>query len=150
MDYFEKSFDGKKSYHLGEDSISVKGTVFLTSNYESEIKFADLTSNTETLYIRSKSFFSALWMALVGFITPVVLIEAFHLSFTDHSVILFNIFGVSGVLMMLATYKKIKHVQFRNSNGIPILAVGKSGPDKGKFDEFIEVIKSKIVEKNIT
>jgi len=144
MDYTEITFDSKKTYHLEPDTITVKGTVFLSSNFESTMSLNDINSTIETLFIRSKIFFSGLWLLIACYLIATILVEALKLNISNFAVLMFYFLAFTGFILMLATFKKIKHIQFRNTSGIPVLAIAKSGPMVDYFEKFITQIRNNI------
>jgi len=96
MEYLERTFNGKKTFLLKETSILVQGTNFLSSEFEIEIPFSELNPATEKLKIRSKPFFSGLWLALISFFINTVLIEVLGKKTLENPVPMFYLITVSG------------------------------------------------------
>ena len=137
MDYEEKTFDGKRHYILSDTNITVKGKVFLSSDFDVTIDLKTLNPNYEKHWIRSGSFNQGITMALVFIIGASIIRQLFELSLWDSPVPFLYLLGFCGVLLMAVTFKKIEYACFNNSSGTQVLGIARAGKRKSEFNDFI-------------
>jgi len=142
--YSEVRFDGKRSFQLFADRVVVRGSVTLTSDFDTSIPLASLQVEPTRLHIRHRVFVGGLWIATVSSILVAILVGGFHFSFLDWPVWLPAGFGVMGLLFMAATVRKVEFVQFKSNAGVTVLDIARSGKDASRFDSFIETLRSQI------
>ncbi len=142
--YREQRFDGKRLFELFPDRVRIRGSVQLVSEFETSIPLSTLVSNPTHLRLRNKSFWHGLWILLIAFVLEVLLVTSFHVSPESFSLVLIGCIGMSGLVLMLATARKIEFVVFANTTGVPILDFARSGPDKGKLDSFVHLVTNHI------
>ncbi len=141
--YSEVSFEGSRSFTLFPDKIVVRGKLTLVSEFETSIALTSIEPHPDKLLIRNKSFTHGLWMTIVSSMLASILGSGFRLSFTSYAPVVFCT-GISGVGLMLATFRKVEFFQFKNNSGTTILDLARSGKSAAKLDSFIEALTKQI------
>jgi len=75
-----------------------------------------------------------------------VLVSGFHMSFATFAPGLVACIGMSGVMLMLATFRKVEFVRFKNDSGIVILDIARSGKSAAQLDSFVDALTKQIRE----
>lgn len=144
MTYSEQRFDGKRTFQLFPDRVVVRGAETLSSDYDQTIPLATLTPEATTMRYRHPQANSAVWMMAVSMAGLFVLMGYFKMPVEATPVVFTAGLGVIGLLLGVATYKKVEFVIFRTDAGVDVLSVARSGKHAGEFDTFIEAIRRQI------
>ena len=144
MTYSEQRFDGKRTFQLFPDRVVVRGAETLSSDYEQTIPVATLTPETTTIRYRHPQASSAFWMMAVSMAGLFVLMGYFHMPIEATPVVITAGLGVIGLLLAVATYKKVEFVVFRSDAGVDVLSVARSGKQVGTFNAFVEGLRRQI------
>jgi hypothetical protein len=140
--YLETRFSGRRRFELHPDKICIQGKTFLISDFDISVKLKDLDPNYQRLRVREKAFVSGIWLIIVPLITAEILHSAFKVSFENPVMGLMFCFSVCGAVTCVATFRKVEFYQFKNSSGIAVLDIARSGKDKKHFDKFVEQLVS--------
>jgi hypothetical protein len=138
--YDEVRFDGRRTFTLLPDRILIRGRQTLQSEFETGIPLTTLDPNPDKLWVRHRSFIAGMVLAVVGFMGCTILVSGFHMSFTEFAPGMLAGVGASGVMLMLATYRKVEFIRFKNDAGIVLLDVARSGKNAAEFDSFVDAI----------
>lgn len=144
--YSEVRFDGSRTFTLLPDRIVVRGKQSLQSEFEMTIPLKTLDSSPDTLRFRNQMFTGAMWGAVVSFVGCTVLVSGFHMSFATSPPVLVGGIGVSSIIVMLATFRKVEFIRFKNDDGIVILDIARSGKSAAQLDSFIDALTKQIRE----
>jgi hypothetical protein len=142
--YREVLFEGRRVFELRPDSVHVVGRVFLQSDFELTVPLAQLRPDYQVLRERSRSFWNGLGIMLFGAIGAELLVEGFQFDRFGYVPVLLALAGLSGILLSLATVRKTEYAVFTSDPGLPVLTVGRSGPDRDRFDQFVGLLVSQI------
>ena len=142
--YSEVRFEGSRTFTLLPDKIMIRGKHSLQSEFETDIPLTTLNPNPGKLRIRNPNFTSGMWLAIASFIGCSILIRGFHMTFATFAPDLLAFLGITGVMFMLATYRKVEFVRFKNDGGIVILDIARAGKNAGQFDSFIDALTQQI------
>ena len=142
--YSEVRFEGSRTFTLLSDKIIVRGKQSLQSEFETGIPLTTLDPNPDKLRFRNQIFTSGMWIAIVSFVGCSILISGFHMTFATFAPGLVACVGMSGVMLMLATYRKVEFVRFKNDGGIVILDIARAGKSASQLDSFIDALTKQI------
>ena len=142
--YSEVRFEGSRTFTLLPDKISIRGKQSLTSEFETTIPLASLVPPPDRLWLRNSSFTAGLWLTVISFVASSVLISAFRMSFATFAPGLLVCIGLGGVILMLATFRKVEFVRFKNDGGIVILDIARAGKNAAQLDSFIDALTKQI------
>ena len=142
--YFEQRFDGKRMFTLFPDAIDVRGSVALTSEFELRIPLSSLDPNYTKLRCRNRGFNGGMWMLSASIFACTVLVSGFQLPWISASTGLATCMGMAGLLLSLATCRKVEFVQFRSQAGVTALDLARSGPQRDQLDGFVETLVRQI------
>lgn len=145
--YQEKRFSGRRVFTLFSDKIHVRGKDFLEKDFDLTIELVTLSPLCQKLWIRDKMFWAGIILVGIPAIMAKILMSAFGIEWSNEAVGLMFALAISGVLLCLATVRKVEFCSFSNNHGIPTLAIAKSGKQKEDFGTFIERLVSAI--KNV-
>lgn len=141
--YTEARFDGKRTFHLFEDKVIVRGKATLGGDFETAIPLASLTPSFARLRSRHRAFFGGIWI-MVGSSILAYVVGAISQKNSSEVVGFFCALGIAGLVLLLATAKKVEWVQFNTDAGVTVLTIARAGKEKDKFDSFVEALTSQI------
>ena len=144
--YTEVRFEGSRTFALFPDKVVVRGKQSLQSEFETAVALKALDPSPDSLRFRSPLFTWGMWVALVGFVMCATLVSGFQMSFASLPPGLMACIGMSGVLLMWATFRKVEYARFKNDGGIVILDIARAGKGAGQFDAFVGMLTRQITE----
>ena len=150
MNYAEKTFEGKREYHLDKQELRVEGKEFLFSDYQTTVQLSELNPDFERIRIRIGSFYAGIGTCLLFFIAASVLSELFKVDALSRPISMLYSLSLCGALMALVTFRKIEYVRVRSKYGIPIIAIAKAGKRKDEFEHFIGCLRNNIENQGKT
>jgi hypothetical protein len=138
--YSETRFSGKRDFKLYPDEIRVIGKVFLQKDFDVNIELKNLNPNYEKVKIREKGFMAGMYLIILPLIIKFILISAFNVKIDNPAIGFMVILAISGGILCIATFRKIEFYVFKNSFGVNILDIARSGKEKHNFDKYVEQI----------
>jgi len=142
--YFEQRFDGKRTFTLLPDVIVVSGSQTLSSEFEFRIALDSLDPNYMKVRCRNRSFSSGLWMLSASMLVCTILVSGFQIPWVSAATGMIACMGMAGLLLSLATCRKVEFIQFRTQAGHTVLDLSRSGPQRDQFDGFVEALVKQI------
>lgn len=142
--YYERRFDGKRTFTLLADAVVVSGSATLTSEFQVRVPLSSLDPNYSMLRLRHRIFWAGLWMVVVSFFAWTTLVSGLHMSWGTLPPILAANFGIGGLLLCLATGRKVEFIRFTTLAGVVALDLARSGPERDKLDGFIDALTKQI------
>jgi hypothetical protein len=142
--YSEVRFDGARTFTLLPDRVMIRGKQWPQSEFEMTVALKLLDPIPDRLWYRNQHFTWGMWMAIAGFTACTVSIRGLHLTFAALAPGLLATLGMTGVLLMLATRRKVEFVCFKNDSGIVILNLARAGKSAGQLDAFIAALTQQI------
>ena len=103
-----------------------------------------LDRKPDKIRFRSPISHAGLLIAVVAFVACSILVSGFHMSFATFPPLLLACIGVSGIMLMLATYRKVEFVRFKNDSGIVVLDIARSAKKATLADSFIDALTTQI------
>jgi len=147
--YKEMRFRGRRVFTLFIDRIHVHGKVFFEKDFDLTIELIKLNPVCQKLWIRDQMFWVGMLLTVIPAIVAEILVSAFGIEWSNKAVGLMFCLAISGVLLCLATVRKVEFFCFVNNQGIPTLTIARSGKQKKDFDSFIEKLVSSIKDARI-
>jgi len=142
--YSEVRFDGSRTFTLLPDKIVVRGIQSLKSEFETAVELTSLNPRPDRFCVRNASFTGGMWMTLVSFVAFSILVSGFGINFAAFAPVLLFCIGLGGVVLMLATFRKVEFVRFKNDGGIVILDLARAGKSAAQLDSFIDALTKQI------
>ncbi len=136
--YSEKRFSGKRYFELYPEKVHVQGKVFLQNDFDINIELKKLSPDYQKLRVREKAFWAGIWMVTIPLLLLEILTSVFSVTFANPIIGLMIVFPISGILLCVATFRKVEFYSFSNSSGIAVLDIARAGKDKEKFEAFVE------------
>lgn len=144
--YTEVRFEGSRIFTLFPDRMVIRGKQSLASEFEVNVALNLLDPIPDILRCRSRVFQAGMWLVLAGFIGCSVLVGGFQIDWATLPFgLLFGI-GMSGVMFMLATARKVAFIRFKNDGGMVVLDIARAGKNAAQLDAFIETLVKQIRE----
>ncbi len=143
--YREQRFDGKRVFELFADRIAIRGSRQFKSEFQISVSLRFIDPVPNRLWVRHSAFWGGVWMLLIAATVDTVLISSFHVAPESDGAGLVGCMGMAGLVLALATIRKVEFISFKNVAGMTVLDFARSGPDAAKLDEFIELVKKQIV-----
>jgi hypothetical protein len=132
--YSEERFDGHRVFQLLPDRVIVSGKQSLGGEFEQIIMLETLQPNVNKFRARPQGFWSGIFMAIIA----LVLIQGVGLHFTSYWGSLVIVLGIGGLLLSLATSRKVEWVIFKSFSGADALAIAQVGKDRNNFESFVQ------------
>lgn len=142
--YFEQRFDGKRTFTLLPDVIVVSGSHALTSEFEFRIPLASLDLHYTKLRCRNCGFNGGLGLIVASTLVCTILVSGFQIPLASAATAMTAGMGMAGLLLSLATCRKVEFIQFRTQAGHTVLDLSRSGPQRDQFDGFVEALVKQI------
>jgi hypothetical protein len=108
------------------------------------VKLKDLDPNYEKLRVREKAFWSGIGLIIIPLVIAEILSSAFKVPFENPVMGLMLCFAVCGAVTCVVTFRKVEFYLFKNSSGIAVLDIARSGKNKNHFETFVEQVVSHI------
>ena len=142
MNYADSSLFGRRRYELRENLIVVSGTTTGGSNFEAQIEYSDLNPIPERIWVRSPMVWGGL--ALVSMATLILIAFAVFQS-QDKSFFVGFAYTIAliGLILALASLKRIEIARFKSTAGVTSLDVIRAGKQKAQFDSFVEELSAR-------
>lgn len=142
--YFERRIDWRTQFLLFPNEILIIGKRLAGPHYETRIPLKTLDPIITRWFSRSTLFLAGICLALGSTFICVVLrtAEVSWLSYWMNWT--FVVVGIFGFALVTLTFRKIEYARFRNEAGIIVLNIARSGPERRKFDEFIDTMVRQI------
>ncbi len=136
MTYYERRFDGVRSFKIDGHLLRISGKRSLRSEFDSVIDLRAVAPQFSVLLIRHKTFFTAFLMLVFSVGIGVVL---YAMRVSNGLVIMSGAFVVALVLMAV-TYRKQKFFQFAYKSGPVAFDVCQAGPQSAQTQSFVDGI----------
>jgi len=140
MTYSERRFDGHRDFELQSDRVLVKGREFLGAEFEQTILLEMLQPEVNRARAHTRGFGGGITLIVAA----MGIKQGFGLSVFSYWGGLASVLAVGGVLLTLATSRRINWVIFKSRAGVDSLTIARSGPDKERFDAFVQAIVTQI------
>jgi hypothetical protein len=134
--YEERRFDGRRIFELFPDRVVVKGTNSLAAEFESTVMLATLQPLASKIRMRPKGFFQGIFMTIIA----VALIQSGFFSLQSYWGMVDFVMIIAGILLALATSRKIDWVQFQTKAGTVALTVARVGKQESEFEPFVQAL----------
>jgi hypothetical protein len=79
-------------------------------------------------------------MSVLAAIIDSILVSGFKMPLFELASGLMLIGVVTGLIIMAASFKKIEFARFTSETEVVVFDIGRCGPDKEKFDEFVGLV----------
>ena len=142
--YFEQRFDGKRTFELFPDKLQVRGAETLGADYEQTFRLASPQPEVNRMWYRNRSFNAGLWMFVGGGFAFVVLTWGLGRSFEWFWLGITGCVVLPGLLLAIATCRKVEYAVFRSEAGIEAVSVARSGKEAAAFDAFVKRLAEQI------
>lgn len=142
--YDERRFDGRRQFQLFPDRIEVSGASFLGARFEEHVPLEGLSAAPDRLWTRAAGFWSGIGLAIVLSIIPL----GFDAVLSSWWKGLCWVLAAGGVLLALATSRRVEWAVFRNSAGIAVLTIARAGPHRDQFQGFVDAVRKATVTRS--
>ena len=146
--YNEVRWDGKRRFELHADRVSVSGKGG-GSTFETMVMLANLRPEPDKLWVRNRVFMLGIVMLLLSFVLFIGTVQSLQQNRqTPGFPIMQPSLAVGLLIVGLAictqTSAKVEFARFQSNAGIVLLDVARAGPDRRKFQEFVELLVKQI------
>lgn len=138
--YDEKRFDGYRSFELLEDRIVVKGKASLGAEFEATVMLNTLQSHPSIVRSRNTGFLQGVGMTLI----TVILLQSGVISPLSYWGGLLIVFAIAGILLTLATLRKIEWAYFNSKAGVLALTIARVGKQTASYESFVKTLTVQI------
>lgn len=143
--YSERRMGARRQFSLYPHEVLVTGGTVSGAHFETRISLASLESTVSRRFVRSEFFLVGVCLAggctfaclLLASLSPVV-------SWSYWPVLCIIVMGIVGFVVIGRTFRLVEFAQFRNQAGVTVLDVARSGPERHKFEGFIDALVRQI------
>ena len=146
--YKEARLEVSRTFKMEPDGVAVEGSFLMGAQFKSKVRFEQMDAEYNTLGIRSRLFFHSLIIAAALVVVAVVVGYFRGVRLDDFWFLLAATLPISSIVPAVMTYKRTEYALFKNKDGIVILDIGKTGPDKQYFEKFVNHIQENILRIN--
>jgi hypothetical protein len=143
-EYREARIECKRHFELYEDFVRVRGSFSCASDFDVTIKLRNLLPEFGRIRLRSKLFVVSMWECIIAAIVYAILISGLKMEPFGHVPGLVLMLATAGAIMMIVTFRKVEYASFKTEAGVTVLDIGRCGPDKERFEEFVEMVVRQI------
>jgi hypothetical protein len=140
--YHEFRFDGDQFAEVLDDRVVVKGKRTFGAEYECAVMLNSLDPTPNRFRVRPAGFYQGIFMAVVALFLTKLPIFALGNHYGGFAWVLV----AAGLLLAIATAKKVEWAQFKTTSGAIAFNIAKAGRRGGNFDRFVEYLSRRIVE----
>jgi hypothetical protein len=143
--YREVTLFGKRNYELHSDKIVVVGAGMGSYELEQTILLIKISPNSIRTRIRPSIAWISLTISILTGLLSVVLVREFAIRSAAVPGVL-GIFSCSALIVAIATMKRVEYATFCSDDGCGniLLNVGRSGPERNQFENFVQKLVSQI------
>jgi len=138
--YEERRFDGQRLFELFEDRLVIKGKNSLGADFENVVLLDSLQPVISTVRTRPKGFGAGLLMAIAS----MMILQGAGVDPLSYWGCVVVVMCLSGLLLAVATFRKVTWATLKSKAGTDALAVARVGPDKPEFEAFIAALCEQI------
>jgi len=142
--YTERLPQVKRVFHLYRDRIEVQAKWTIGKTYETTVKLADLTPQAKRFFVRNRWFKRSILIGSLAVAAAVVFTRGDYPAWLQRYAQLGWALASGCGLMAYVTYSQQQFARFSRRDGQPGLDLCSAGPDRARFDEFVEQIQDRI------
>ena len=146
--YSEATLTGKRTYELYPDKIVVSGSSTGSYDFHQTLPLIQISSNYVKLRMRPPVSWISLTIFLITGLLSIVLVVEFSIQSSAVPGVL-GILSGSALIVAIATMRKVEYAKFCAAGyGSVLLSVARSGPERHRFDSFVQALVCQIEEAN--
>ena len=142
--YREKTFRTKKTITLYPDRINITGKILLQQDFKFELSLHNINPMHQQISVRDSSFWAGIIILVISAVVLEALRSIWQVPWSNPTLGLMLVFIVTGIILCIATIRKVEFYTFTNLSGTPVLSVAKSKKDRKSFDAFISHLVTSI------
>lgn len=142
--YREVRFDGKRTIELFDNSVRIVGSRTLQSSFDASIPLSGIVPVVNRFLVRNGLFWMGVWLFKVGFIGDAILISGLKIDAFSLASGMLGCVAIGGVLLCIATWRKVEIAQFTSDVGLPVLDIVRAGPDRQHFEAFVAKVLEQV------
>ena len=144
LTYNEVTLTGKRKYELYADKIVTRGSGAWSYEFEQTLPLAKISADYVKLRMRPTVSWIALTIFLLAGFLSILLVREFAIQSSAVPGVL-GIMSFSALVVAIATMKKVEYARFCAAEyGSVLLSVARSGPERNRFDSFVQTLVSQI------
>jgi hypothetical protein len=144
--YHEYRFDGDQFAEILEDRVVIKGKRTFGIEYECSLMLSTLDPTPNRIRARPAGFYQGMAISVAAlFLTK----APFFGPDTSYYGFPWVLVG-AGLLLTMATARKIEWAQFKTTSGSAAFNIAKAGKRGGNFDRFVEHLSHRILDATTT
>lgn len=138
--YNEVTLAGNRKYELYSDRIVISGVNTWSYQFEQTVLLTKISPEYIKVRMRPKLAWNSLTFSILTGLASIVLVYEFSIQSTAVPGVL-GIFSGSALIVAIATMKRVEYAQFCSEGYASVLLnVARSGPDRNRFDSFVQAI----------
>lgn len=146
--YREINSLSRRQFDLYNDHVVVR---VKSPNYDatSNIVLRDIRPQPDTFRLRFPQFKYGILMIVAAI--PAGLYAYFGTTYLESPVAMVVAFSLAfvGTVISLFTVRKVEYTRFLSHAGVPILDIGRCGPDVARYDEFVRIVTDAIAAAQV-
>lgn len=142
--YFERLPQVRRALRLYQDRVEIDAAWTLGRRYRQTVRLADLNAQATRFDARDRWFRRAMTIGMLALAAAVIFTRPDRAEWVRQ---VFKAgYGIAAVCayLVVLTYGRRQYVRFLHISGRPGLDICRSGPDRGRFDEFVVQVQKRI------
>ena len=142
--YSEVTLVGKRKYELYSDKIVIRGVGTWSYEFEQTLLLTKISPDYIRLRIRPSVVGISLAIFFLTGLASIVLVSEFAIQSRAVPGVL-GILSGSALIVAIATMKRVEYARFCSEGyGSVLLNVARSGPERNRFDSFVQALVTQI------
>ena len=146
--YSEVTLTGRRKYELYPDKIVLRGSGTWSYEFEQTLPLTQISGDYVKLRVRPTVSWISLTICFLAGLLSIVLVREFAIQSSAVPGVL-GILSGAALIVAIATMKKVEYARFCSAGyGSVLLSVARSGPERNRFDSFVQALVSQIEYAN--
>jgi hypothetical protein len=142
--YTERLPQVRRVFHLYRDRLEIHAKWTIGKTYETTVKLADLTPQVKRFFVRNRWFKRSILIGALAIAAAVVFTRGDYPEWLRRNAQLCWAVAIGCGGMACLTYSRQQFACFVRRDGQPGVDICSAGPDRARFDEFVEQVQNRI------
>ncbi|MCY2994532.1 MAG: hypothetical protein NTY19_42705 [Planctomycetota bacterium] len=142
--YTERLPQVQRVFRLYQDHVEIQAKWTIGKEYQASVKLADLKPQVQRFFVRNRWFKRSILIGSLAVAAAVVFTQGDYPEWLQRNVQFCWAIAAGCGGMACVTFRRQQFARFARRDGQPGLDVCSAGPDRARFDEFVEQLRNRI------
>lgn len=142
--YTERLPQVKRVLRLYRDRIEIDAAWTLGKNYQTTVRLEDLTPQVKRFFVRNRWFKRSILIGSMAVAAAVVFTRPDYPEWLRRNALLGWAVASGCAMMAFVTFPNRQFARFSKRDGRPGLDICSAGPDRARFEEFLEQVQRRV------